>query len=272
MKIKGQPGVGFSAIPRISSGFYIMMRDDDLIVRARPDQPYDRSYCGEFYRAQLAGSAGGVPWTLSVAYESAVNWAKEGNDTWKDVITRGHFGTLFYIYDDDGNVWHPADHSCPGPLIPEDEELPWTIVKQWSHAVDGTITNLDYPIAPGITELYVLMDAVTASSAGFRRVIVSTDGGATYKTALSDYATITAAGATATIQGMMLSSSNVTTALYGTAWIIGLNLGNRRVVSRCLTGTFTAIIFVGNNDPITNIRINNTAGNLTGGRLTILGR
>lgn len=272
MKFRLPPGAGWDAIPRITQGSYIYMRKDALIMQSRPDQPRDSSFCGDFYRAQLEASASGIPWIYEIFQYSAHNFAVESNDTWKDVLTRGQFGTLWMIINPDGTTYHPADHTCPDLTPPEDEDMPWSVVKEWSFAVDGAVANIDYPIEDGITELYVIMDAVTASVAGFRRLVISTDGGASYFTGLAHYNNLVGAGTVGGIQGMMISSSSGTAALTGWMWLVGLNLGNRRVITRLVTTGSFGYMFVANNDPVTDVRLQNTAGNLNGGKMTILGR
>lgn len=127
---------------------------------------------------------------------------------------------------------------------------------------DYDVTNYD--------DVTILVSAVTTSSSGFRSVYVSTDGGATFYSASGDYFTIAANGsATATTSWGSHSTSTasgVTTVFTAT----GLRVNGYRKLG--WSNGFEMRSFSASNAPITHLRVASTAGNMTGGLISVMGR
>lgn len=213
-----------------------------------------------------------IKFTIPPERAWAETWAIGSNDTWKDTVMRAQFGTLFKVEGPNGEIYFPAGHPCP-PIIPSPgDEMPWTIRKRWSFAVDGAVANIDHTDTEGDTEWLVIFDRVTTSAAGFRIMQLSTDAGASYYTALGNYNSWGTGGVSAAQNAVYANISSTTAALSGATWIPNLTLGQGLVVGIGLPFGNAAYQLIASQDPVDAIRVKNTAGNLAGGAVTILGR
>ena len=121
MKIKRQPGIGPVAKPRNTSGVYFAVQGDTLIVKGKPKQPRLKKAQDEYNRDLMRYSA----WLLNIAHPleiaSAQAFAVNSNDTYKDILTRAQFGTLFRVIGPNGEEYFPARHALyPPSVIPPD--------------------------------------------------------------------------------------------------------------------------------------------------------
>jgi len=274
MKITRQPGVGFEPLPRITEGMYIYIRNDQLIVAKRPNQPYDDTYCGQFYRDQMRYSAGIMAYAIPQEVSGAMAWQVNSNDTWKDALTRAQFGTLFRVWLKDGTEYHPADHSCTMPVPEEDGEMPWTVVKLWEHSVSGNTLQVEYIVEEGYTEFFFMLDNVSRAASDWIVVRCSTDGGASYPSGVGTYIDINSVGVQSTIGAFFFPANFTTAGTGGNGWVIGANIGNKWTSwfsSFSATGTAR---FIANNDPVNAFKVGptNLATNMTGGRILILAK
>lgn len=273
MKIKGNvPGRGFLPWSRISSGVYLRIYDDKTVVSTRPKQPRLRDIASVFNKIQMKASAGMVKFAVEEEVQAAHAWQIGSNDTWKDILTRAQFGTAYKIVLTDGTEYHPANHGYEPPPKPEPTDLPWTVVKEWSFAVDGATNAIDYVLGTGITELIVIGEAVTRSSSAFNQLVVSEDGGTTFKTTLGNYKTWATNGVPSDQTGFPIPETTTFGALNTVAWFIGLNLGNHRTVMHMTTGFVGGAMYVASDNVVNAVRLRPTAGNFNGGKWTILGR
>jgi hypothetical protein len=137
----------------------------------------------------------------------------------------------------------------------------WTLV---GSATISNIENLDYTNLGGYTGLLVILNRVGSSVDGIRQLLVSTDNGASY---LSEYHSMWENGG-ATIDPAM-ELHDAANDLGRTAKIvIEGNLTGTQKVGHTATGHY----LIQTEDVINAIRIRNSAGNLIGGQVYVLGR
>jgi hypothetical protein len=143
----------------------------------------------------------------------------------------------------------------------------WTVAGTW--AWSANVTNVDITGLGGYSEIIVIARAITTSSSGFRVIRVSVDGGSTFFNASGDYKSLAAAGSEANGTEITGHSSATTGAITITSHIHN-NLAGQIKISTTQGGN--QVLFVGSNSVINAIRLDRTAGNITGGNMIVLGR
>ena len=274
VKFKGQPGIGFASIPRISSGYYAFIKGDDLFIRARPRQPYKKDRCSEFYRVQMQASAAMIGYAIPLEIEGSHNWQVNSNDTWKDALTRAQFGTLMRIILEDGTEYHPADHSCPSLEIAGTGDMPWTLASLWEHSVSGNTLQHEFVFGTDYKELYIILDGVARAAADWIVVRCSTDNGATYPGGVGTYIDVNSVGVASTIGAFFFPQNFTTAATSGQGWIGGCDVGKKLVWWGSTFSTTATARFIANNDPVNAIKVGptNFLTNMTSGRIAIFAR
>lgn len=127
----------------------------------------------------------------------------------------------------------------------------------------GTSTIID---VSGANELMVIADNITKSLSGSFSVQFSIDGGVTY-VSTNDYVTeLSTAGLPGARSGSIIGSSTTGAARSFTLHVPNLKSTTPKLFFGSRAGYFN------NASAITHIRIYSTAGNITGGSLTVLGR
>lgn len=160
--------------------------------------------------------------------------------------------------------WEPV--ASPGPQL----------ATRWNVLQDVTIAAATPSViatnAGPWNEFLILALGVTASVTGLRSVNLSTDNGASFYTTPGNYLLITDTGTSSASGGANLHNTNATAARYGMMHITGNNSGAPPILACVNTGSQPRL-FVASPLPINAIRVNNNlGGNLTGGRVVILGR
>lgn len=149
----------------------------------------------------------------------------------------------------------------------------------WQRIVDFTIAsaiaNYDIPI-PGFSEIILLALDVTTSVAGIRAVQVSVDNGTTFYSTSGNYSFLNGSGAKTADSAIGLHGGTTSSAARGGVMSIrGNNLNNTIKIIDTPTGSsYGTVLFTASNLPITTLRVFNSAGggNLTGGRIIVLGK
>lgn len=127
---------------------------------------------------------------------------------------------------------------------------------------------LDFNVS-GYSEVVLLGISITTSSSGYRSVFASVDGGSSFYDTSGDYYTIASSGA-ATATTSWGSHGTSSSGTYTTTInMYGLNIDgtNKLAVSNGFTRLFTASTL-----PVNALRIMSTSGNMTGGRVHVIGR
>jgi len=126
----------------------------------------------------------------------------------------------------------------------------------------GTSTIID---VSGANELMVIADNITKSLSGSFSVQFSIDGGATY-VSTADYVVDVNSAGLSSRNGSIIGSSTTGSARSFTLHVPNLKSTTPKLYFGSRPGYFN------NTGSITHVRIYSTAGNITGGSLTVLGR
>lgn len=143
----------------------------------------------------------------------------------------------------------------------------WALVDSWSYSVD--VATVDFQTA-NYNDLLIIARGVTLSSAAFRAVWVSVDGGSTFYTTDGDYVSVAATGVETTTTSAGSHSSGSTAARTTIVMINGAKLSG--TIKRCFSNGFSDRLFVASTSPINALRVGATAGNMTAGSIIVLGR
>lgn len=143
----------------------------------------------------------------------------------------------------------------------------------WDQAVDGSASAVAFTDLDS-SELLIHVNLATLSVSGVCQLQVSTDNGATWKTADADYGALAADGSGGgTIGGNMnLWSTNATLARSGEALIRFANMSGRvKLIERVNRALVTR--FLANTSPINAVRVIPTGGGtINGGSVLVYGR
>jgi len=250
---------------RISGGIYGFPRADGTwIYRKRPVQPATNDEASQYNRDLMRYSAWLASEAQPLEVQTARNFEVNSNDTWKDILTRAQFGTLFRVYTPEGEPYHPADHSLPQPEPPQPGMANFDLLLLTPFVTGTPLAQIDFAIPAGYTELICMMRLVGASSAGIRVLQYSVDNGATFKSGASDYKIINTNGTETNAAGSTFNLTSTTSQQSGAIWIPNVTLGQGTLQTFSPQQSGMSTIFVASAQPVTNIRFKNGAGNLTG--------
>ena len=144
---------------------------------------------------------------------------------------------------------------------------------QWSLHHDQTIAaptaNLIISELNQFSEILLLTESLTASTSGTRRLVISTDVGVSYHTGGNDYKQVPA-GPLAPFPYWRLGVSSSSTALSAMKAIS--NQAPGLITTMNADAVEPAAIFEASADKITDLKLFNGAGNLTGGRVRLWGK
>ncbi len=149
----------------------------------------------------------------------------------------------------------------------------WTEIVHWDFAANGTTSQV-VAATSTFSEVRIIFHSVASSGTAWRCVQVSTDGGATYKTTLGDYQTISTNGGLSGETAIYAHSTSATGARSAFATIS--NLTGSRIPKTIDAPARDPMLFVATGSPITHIRAvswnSPSTYSLTSGTVTILGR
>ncbi len=181
------------------------------------------------------------------------------------------------------NTLPTADPNDPGALWKYGDELRisggadldtggsiWTLIS--ATTISSPVANFDVNGLAGYTDIWVYGSLLTTSLSGVRRLFVSTDNGTTFFTTSGDYQSVVSDGTLTNVTNFAEHTTSATVARNLDAVIRGANvLGAPKICE--FSGSITRRIFIADNaNDINAIRINNSAGNLTGGVVYVWGR
>lgn len=149
----------------------------------------------------------------------------------------------------------------------------WTLVDSWTHSSD--VPNVDFDGLDAYSELLIIGRLLTASSGGFRQVQASVDGGSTFYGTSGDYVSIHPDTGTESAASSFGGNSESTTAARTFSSLIpGSNLAGvpKLALNLSTAASNQRRMFVASTNAIDAIRVLNSAGNLTGGSIYVLGR
>lgn len=145
---------------------------------------------------------------------------------------------------------------------------------QWEHIESRTVTlaTEDFTGLSGYNDIRILLDGVTASAAGNRRVVVSTDNGSTFLTTSGDYVNIASDGQESNQTQATFHITGSASARGGDISIIGFNLtGSPKLLQRRnRIDVHTSVIPT--TTALNALQIGDSSGNLTGGTIHLYGR
>lgn len=143
----------------------------------------------------------------------------------------------------------------------------------WELIASGTIANpttvLDFDISAYSEVLFEAKD-VTLTANGQRVIRLSTDGGATFWSAFGNYRSLSSSGSTTAAAQLVIATNSSSAANSILAHIQGINLtGNRKFAQ--FWGSFYTYLDA-SLDPVTDLRLQATVGDMTGGTYSLIGR
>lgn len=139
-------------------------------------------------------------------------------------------------------------------------------------SISSPVANVDVSVAEYEEVLIYVLD-VPASASGIRVFGVSTDGGTSYFSGGSDYRAMAGDGTSFNTPAITFHSVGNASARSGFARISDVKGNTIKMIETLNNGDYRSAIFAANMDPITNVRVYNySSGNLTGGRVLVLGR
>ena len=146
----------------------------------------------------------------------------------------------------------------------------WTLIS--TTTISSPVATVDLINLSTYNDLSIICRLLTASSSGNRQVLASIDNGSTFYSTSGDYVTLASTGTeSATVAGF--SHSTATTSARTVGGIIdGANINGDPKWFRSLLTADSDRLFVVSTSPINALRVQNSAGNLTGGTIYLLGR
>lgn len=272
MKLKPPTGLGNLPIIRSAGNVYTRITKRGMYLSKWP-RPWKLNTAGQqFNRDQMAVSAYMIKLATPESIDAAMHWEKNSNDTWKDAMTRAQFGTLFQVELSDGTICGIADHGYIAPVEPEESEVPWTLIKEWTFSIDGATNAINITDLAAYHEVAIAMNAVGCSSSAFRQALASTDNGLTYASAAGNYESIQNNSVPATQNAFYLSITQSTAVLSSLTIISFLNVGLKYPVSQTNPGGTFGYRYIKDDLPINAIRLRPSAGNFNSGRFGIFAR
>jgi len=258
---------------RSVGSFYTAIRNEKLVVYKWPRRWKKTDRCSDFYRDQMRAAAAMLKYAIPQELESALNFSKGSNDTYKDILFRAQFGTLFQVVLPDGTICGIADHTCP-PLEQQDtSDMPWSIITRWEHAVDGDTAEVNALLPDSTQQVAVVAHAITVNTTRNLRAYISTDDGATYWTTNGNYIGVINGGGSSNAPGMIITPTTVAGSRSGFLNIQPTSIGLKTCMGVSPMWNTPMYLFVADDNPVTNIKISNElTGLITGGAITILGR
>lgn len=145
----------------------------------------------------------------------------------------------------------------------------------WETIIDTTITSpvpyIDTPRVDAFQDLIITGWNITLSANAYRGIRVSTNGGLTYYATTADYVYLRPDGVLVPNSELLAHAASSAAARTIIGTMSGFALAGAMKFAESYNGDFGRF-FIGNSDPITNLRLVATAGNLTSGRFTVIGR
>ena len=142
----------------------------------------------------------------------------------------------------------------------------WTNI--YDAAIPNPTANIDIDVST-YDDIVVIGRNITTSSSGVRQITLSTDGGVSFYTTSGDYAFLSGTGSENNTTAF-ISHANVAT---GARTIVGYAFGLRTTGFKLSSEPGgRQRMFLADTLPVTHIRLDNSAGNMTGGTFTVLAR
>lgn len=186
----------------------------------------------------------------AVLYRDSAGWAALAPGTDGDVLTTHGSGA--------DPTWETPSAGGGGP---------WTQVA--STTIGAAVAQVDVTNLGGYSDLMVIGRALTASSAGFRIVQASVNNGSTFYSASGDYRGISSTGVESNTSDWGGNGASLTGA---TSFVLHILHNITGSIKTGFVQGNPPILFVASTNVVDALRIKNTAGNLTGGTITVLGR
>lgn len=147
----------------------------------------------------------------------------------------------------------------------------WKLIEDFT--ISTAIANRDVDVSP-YDEIMCIALNITAAASSVRGILLSTDGGATYRNTSGDYVTMTPAGVSANAIQVDLHVTASTAARGGIVHGRGLRQSSGpKAFHSPNTTNGQSVLFMQSNSPITNIRYYTSgSGNMNAGRFITYGR
>lgn len=145
----------------------------------------------------------------------------------------------------------------------------WTLISTTTIAAPAA--NIDFTGLGAYSDLLLIARGLTASLSGTRQAFVSTDNGATFFNTSGNYVFVASDGLETNVANAAITSAASAAARTLQMEIKGNVTNTPKTIQN--VGSVQPRIFIADNaNEIDAIRLNNSAGNLTGGTIYLLGR
>jgi len=275
VKIKGYRGPTNVPPIRVSNGIAAYRRSDGTwIYRRKPRRTYPNAETDKFNRDQMRLSAYLAQTTAPEFVDAARVFSKNSNDTWKDILTRAQFGTLFHIILADGTDYHPADHSYVPPEPEPTDQMAFQSLAGWDVDTQGSFTNLDVVIDPTVSEILIIAKGITGSVNSWLECLLSTNGGVSFHNTNGNYLLMPATSIATNTTAMFIGTQFSTAAQTCSLWLPTFSVGAKCVIGLNTAQAAFSTLFVANTLRPNAIRIRRTTGTCGGatGYVAVLGR
>lgn len=295
-------GVGYSRDTRWGPIFQQWPRR-----RGKPRNPYDFYRQKEFGIAARWASS---PTWQELA--TAVYWTAGTSLVPRDMLMAGMYGTAFIVIHPDGTQIEPARHmtnnpqymldlittepgsmlwrspigwiavepGIPGQVLTDQLAGPswqtplggggstaWTLAQ--TTVITAPVASVDFGVGAA-SDVMVIARNLISAGAGARAIRFSVNNGASFYATSGDYITVAATGAESNNTAAAQTTGLVTTVRSLTATMLGLAVDDApKLISSSGSGDR---LFIASLDPVTTIRVFDSAGNLTAGTIYFYAR
>lgn len=189
-------------------------------------------------------------------------------------------GAWVYIVPEDGWMMHVTStgdfykfkNSVPAwqVFLPGGAGTSWQLIN--TNVISVPVAQVDFVGLSAYTDLKVIMSLLTASASGVRQLQVSTDNGSSFYSASGDYQAIANDGTVTNVTSIAEHGTASAAARNLVADLAGVSVANAPKMSVFSGSTAIRQFIADNANNIDAVRIRNSAGNLTGGTIYLLGR
>lgn len=151
--------------------------------------------------------------------------------------------------------------------------MTWSLLGSWDHGVSGnTASPIDFTGLSGSRDILIIAQDVTLSVSGILGVQLSVNNGSSFFTTSGDYISLNDAGVSTNQDQIRMYSTAATAARSAHKLILACNLSGVPKVDTPNEAS-RRHQFRGSTSPVDAVRVLASAGgNLTGGKLYVLGR
>jgi hypothetical protein len=272
VKLKPPIGVGREPIIRSAGNVYTRVTKRGLVVEKWPRSSRPTTDTAIFNRTQMKVAADMIKYAVPADVESARNFQVGSNDTWKDILMRAQFGTLFKVIAPDGTIATVANHGYVPPVPTGGDHVPWSLIQEYDIAVSGPTSLIKVLATDTYDEILIAMVQVTRSASATSQVRCSTNGGTTFFGTLGNYKAMLVNSREGDQTGFFFHT-NLTVALQTSYMLIQLmRIGKKYCRGVAAAGQNLNYRFVANDSPVNALGIVPSSGTFNAGHFGVFAR